>query len=391
MKSFDFKSSLPASKSILNRALVIQSYFPKLKITGDSVCDDVVFMKSALALLNKDKDLDCGEGGTTFRFLTPRVSRFSGEFFLRANSRLMARPQQVLVEILKPLGVDIQLESHGLRILSSGWKKPIQPIQVNSGDSSQYASALLLNSWALDFDLEFILTGNKVSESYFAMTLSMVKALGMQVLQEGDRFTIPANQALKVHTYHAEPDLSSAFVFAAAGALFGKSEILNCPIHSLQPDRVFVEAFRKMNIECTYRNNTLITNLSRSIRALDFNLSQSPDLFPVLAVLCSFAQGTSRLYGAPHLAIKESNRIQKVAELFDLVGVPYEAKPDGMAIHGGAYPARLEKTAYDTSHDHRMVMAAALFKKAGHNFDILYPESVNKSLPEFFELFEECP
>lgn len=391
MKSFDFVGSLPASKSILNRALIIQNHFPQLKIHGDSRCDDVTFMKDALVSLQAGSSIDCGEGGTTLRFLTLRVSRLSGEFFLQAHPRLMKRPQQELITTMQALGVSAQLEKEGIRIVSKGWQKPQFALQVASGDSSQYASALLLNAWNLNFDLEFILTGSKVSESYFSMTLQMVQKLGMQVHREGDKFTVPAGQVLKTTEYAAEPDLSSAFVFAAAGALCGRSEILNFPSESLQPDQAFVQAFQQMNISCRLQRQILITEQASSLRPLQFNLSQSPDLFPVLATLCSFAEGTSHLYGAPHLAFKESNRIQKVADLFDLVGIRYESKSDGMIIHGKKYPIPSQTQSYDTAHDHRMVMAAALLKKAGFHLNILYPESVHKSLPEFFELFRETP
>jgi 3-phosphoshikimate 1-carboxyvinyltransferase len=391
MNTFQFRGELPASKSILNRALIVQSYFPALDIIGDSQCDDVLYMKKALAKLRERTHVECGEGGTTLRFLTLRLARVKGMHSLDAHPRLMQRPQQELVEILKYLGVQAQIKGSGIGMVSDGWKKPRSIVPVHSSESSQYASALLLNSWLLDFDLEFSLAGDVVSESYFQMTYDLVTRLGMRIENQGDVFHIPAGQRISKLEYRAEPDLSSSFVFATAGALFGRAEILHFPELSVQPDQAFVEIFRKMNIHCRLQDNAFLVEKTKTLQPVEVNLGQSPDLFPVLAVLCSFAQGTSRLFGAPHLVSKESNRIRKVADLFELVQVKYEILPDGMVIHGKTHRPGSEPLVYDPAHDHRMVMAAGLFKQAGYPLRILNPEAVKKSLPEFFDLFGVQP
>jgi 3-phosphoshikimate 1-carboxyvinyltransferase len=120
------------------------------------------------------------------------------------------------------------------------------------------------------------------------------------------------------------------------------------------------------------------------MKSVDWDLFQSPDLFPVLAVVCSWANGVSKLYGAPHLALKESNRIQKVADLFNLLGVQHEILEDGMIIHGNPHQTLKKKIVFNPDQDHRMVMAAALMKLKGHDITVEHPEAINKSFPEFW-------
>jgi 3-phosphoshikimate 1-carboxyvinyltransferase len=390
---FRYKGPIPASKSLYNRALIVKSYFPMMDLLGDSTCSDVVHMKAGIEEIGDRSRIDCGEGGTTFRFLALRASRHVGVHQLEGSARLLERPQKEIIEVLQQLGVQAQFKKTGLYIVSHGWKKPRSPIKVNCSESSQYASSLALNAWLLDFDLEFELVGEKVSESYFELTLKLLKDLGMRIQKNGNKYLIPAEQRLTHLTWTIEPDLSSAFTVATAGALLGQVELERFPIKSDQPDFIFLEIFKKMHVEYSLDENGLKVSKSRFLRPLEWNLSQSPDLFPVLAVLCAHTAGTSRLFGAPHLVKKESNRIAKIAELFDLVGISYEMLPDGMVIHGQA-TANIKDSVvktYDPDQDHRMVMAGTLMRMLGYPIKVIHPEAVNKSFPEFWGIMRVQP
>ncbi len=388
---FFYEGVVPGSKSLFNRILIVKSYFPALEISGESSCDDVRFMREGLPKISQHSQIDCGEGGTTLRFMALRVSRQPGVHVLKGTARLMQRPQKGLLSLLQQLGVQAEFKCNELHIVSEGWKKPAQTLQLQLSESSQYASALLLNSWLLDFDLSFELIGQKLSESYFALTLELVKQLGMTVEQQGSRFQITAGEKISKFSYEVESDLSSTFTVAAAGALAGESRIQNFPMHSQQPDKAFLDIFKKMEIDAEFKGRTLLVRESRSLKSVDYNLGESPDLFPVLAVLCSFANGSSRLHGAPHLVSKESNRIAKVSELLTLVGVKHESLPDGMVIHG--QPQQVLKTGlqFNPDQDHRMVMAASLLKLCGHGIHIHEPEAINKSFPEFWSIIGVKP
>ncbi len=387
MNKFLFEGEIPGSKSIFNRALIIQSYYPVVDINGFSECDDVRYMREGLKKINAYSKIDCGEGGTTFRFLALRASRQPGVHVLKASERLMQRPQQGLVDILTQLGVGAKIKGNELFLSTQGWKRPAKPIRVDTSESSQYASSLLLNSLLLNFDLEFELVGDKVSESYFQLTVEMFKYFRLNIEPKAaNTYLFRAGQRIGKLNFTVEPDLSSAFTMAAAGALAGRSVIKNFPLKSAQPDFVFLDVLKAMHVTLSQEGNQLTVTNDTFLRSIDWNLSQCPDLFPVLAVLCSWAHGVSKLYGAPHLAKKESNRIAKVSDLLNLVGVKHEVLPDGMVIHGQPKQTPVIGKVFNPDKDHRMVMAAVLMKLRGHDIKIEEPHVINKSFPEFWKM-----
>lgn len=386
MAEYRFQGEIPGSKSLFNRALIVKSYFPVLDLLGHSACDDVRYMRDGLKEIRDRSRIDCGEGGTTFRFMALRASRVRGVHTLEATSRLMQRPQKGLLDLLNQLGVQAQIKGRELFIVSEGWKRPRVPIRVDTTESSQYASALILNCWLMDTDFEFELVGSKVSESYFQLTLKMLKELGMRFQVQGNKYLIPAGQRISKLEYRVESDLSSAFTMAAAGALAGGARLENYPRTSSQPDGVFLEIFKGMNIDFEFQGDALCVKPSAGLRAVSWDLFQSPDLFPVLAVLCSWAQGESKLFNAPQLAAKESNRIAKVADLFERLGIGHEVLPDGMIIHGNPQQSLKTGIVFNPDQDHRMVMAAALMKLKGHDIKIEDPQVINKSFPEFWDM-----
>lgn len=389
MGSFQFKGEIPGSKSVFNRALIVQSYFPSFELQGFADCDDVRFMREGLKGLQSSSRIDCGEGGTTFRFMALRASRIPGVHRLKATARLLQRPQSGLLDLLHQLGVKTEIQGQELVITSTGWNLQ-KPLQVNISESSQYASALVLNAWLLPSDLRFELTGHKVSESYFQLTLQMLEEMGMKVQRQGSGYLIPAGQKIAVSKYRVESDLSSGFTMAAAGAVAGSSVLENFPFQSAQPDKVFIEILKAMGAEVENSDQALVVKKG-TLKGISWDLGQSPDLFPVLAVVCSWARGESTLFGAPHLVAKESNRIQKIADLFDLLGISYEAKSDGMVIQGHPEQALVSSGVFNPDQDHRMVMAATLMKLMGHKFKIEHPEAINKSFPEFWGMIGMKP
>jgi 3-phosphoshikimate 1-carboxyvinyltransferase len=385
MAEFRFQGAIPSSKSVFNRALIVQSYFPVLDLHGFAGCDDVRFMREGLKGIKERSRIDCGEGGTTFRFMALRASRVRGVHVLKGSPRLMSRPQKGLIDLLKQLGVQAQIKKNEMHIVSEGWKKAKgSVVKVDTSESSQYASSLILNSWLLSADLEFELVGSKVSESYFQLTLEMLKKMGLRIKQTPTGYLVPAEQRLEKLSFEVEADMSSMFTMASAGALAGTSIIENFPEVTEQPDKVFVDIFKKMGVGVELEGRTLTIKKPKHLRAVDWNLFQCPDLFPVLSVVCSFADGVSKLHGAPHLVAKESNRIAKVADLFNLLGVKHEVLEDGMIIHGNPNQVLKKGIVFNPDEDHRMVMAAVLMKLMGHDIKIEHPEAINKSFPEFW-------
>ena len=472
MSDFYFVGQVPSSKSLLNRALLLQDHFKDLEINGDSTCNDVSLMKKGLKALSENPlghhqstthqhksashhhhqtpyqtpsmiSVDCGDAGTVLRFLALRASRVPGEYLLHGSKRLFSRPQTELVAILRQLGMEVQLGKDSMKIKSWGWKIMGDAIHINSSRSSQFASAVLLNAWGLNRSLHFSLSHQMVSSSYWNMTLKLIHKLGLHVESWENEYTVPPRQTLYTQEYLIEPDMDCMFALAALAAVSGTAimsphlqidtpeDPANDPsteIHShtdpfsqfseikahpsltedtldikvlssnkpsaktfqtsLQPDRLFIHVLKQMNVPvgCDSQGNLRVQRASQ-LKAIELNMKECPDMFPVLAALCGRAQGVSFLHGAQHLRYKESHRILKMAELLQKIGCDIKLMDDGLTITG-ASPNSLptQEFSFNTDCDHRLAMAAGVLKKSGIPIHILHPEVVDKSFPGFWSL-----
>lgn len=382
---FKFKSDLVLSKSWLNRALIIQSYAATSFEDLNSDSDDVVCLKQALQQMKAgQKEFYLGQGGTSFRFFCFLISRQPGNWVVKAHPRLLERPQQGLRSILQQLGVQIEFEKEKVVIRSEGWKIPTL-IECRAEDSSQFISGLLLNAWNLPKDLNIKIHGPIVSAEYFKMTTALLKQFGLQI-DEASTLRILKNQIPQIAKAQPEVDVSSAFSLAAAGIIDGEVEITNWNPTSLQPDIIFLKIFDQMGISYSQTENKLKIAKHAKWNGAKVNLNHSPDLFPVLSVLCALADGPSNLFGAEQLKYKESDRLKKTKQLLDLLDFQSELRSDGLKIEGlSSKQDKNKNVIFDPDHDHRMAMAAGLFKLAGFAIQIKDPAVVNKSYHSFWK------
>ena len=386
-KDFYFLGKAPLSKSLLNRALIIKSWFPKFKILGTSACDDIQIMEQACQ--NLQKEIFCGLSGTAFRFLSLRVSREKGEFFLKGEPGLLRRPLEEGKQLFSQLGVDFIKEKQGYRVISQGWKCAGDYLNIPYKITSQHASGLLLNAWDLENDLYFSINRNQVSRSYFQMTLDFVRSLGMDVRgsdAEGE-YCILKRQTLQVFTYKPEQDYNCLFVLACLAALKGQACFLDWQDDALQPEACFTKILQDMQVKMERNKDRLSIFKTKNLQACSVNLNSAPDLFPVLAALASQAQGQSCLSGLGHVNAKESPRLDKMQALLEKIGVSVVCDKESCTIQGQTGKQASQDTrAFSCSQDHRIAMAACLLREIGISIQIEGEDAVSKSFPEFFNL-----
>lgn len=386
MKTFRYVGGVPASKSIYNRVLIAKSFFPSLEIIGETQAEDVLLMKDALdGLSQKAREFHCGLAGTVLRFLALRVSRESGDFTLRGMPRLFERPQMGLLKILWQLGVEAKIDGASLKIRSHGWKPQGDAIHVPTENSSQFASAILLSAWRLPQPIFLAFGRDFVSRDYFKMTQVIQEQLGMKTENMKGDVRILARQECLANQVIVEPDMSSAFAIAAAAAIAGEARLTGLSLNSLQPDRMFIDVLTTMGATVRWQDGQLVIQKAQRLKAIKIDLKNAPDLLPVLAIVASFAEGSTELTGVAHANLKESRRIQKVAELLRKSGVAVVENPDGLTIEG--HPSRpIEKIAFDSDHDHRLAMAAGMLSVGGFEIELADPHSVKKSFPQFWQI-----
>lgn len=375
--------SLETSKSMLNRLLIMGSFSHNLP-TVNSRANDVVDLHKALEdLTNNQTQFHIRDGGTTLRFLIARLSREDAEFQINADTKLLSRPHEELLQTLSLLGVEVNKTNDCILTKSSGWKTPNKELHLDCSKSSQFASSILLSSINLPFDLNIQLENLDGSFPYFAMTAELLKNSGIQLEYSRSHFSIAKNQTVK-SLPSPEIDLSSAFAIAAMHLSEG-CLIKNFPKQSLQADFYFLDIFRKMGIQFEFINDDLkIFPQNHNLKPINEDLSSCPDLFPVLASICATISQPSTLSGLHSLAFKESNRLSKSIELLSYFGVQCIEESGCLKIQG---PLNKEKNlTFDPAADHRMAMAAAFLKKQGCKINILTPDVVNKSFPDFWKL-----
>ena len=377
----------PDSKSLLNRAYIIQSYDPDLKVIGSSGCDDIQIIQKALEDFKSNKPIFCGHSATALRFLALRASRKPGVYVLSGEKKLFKRPHQILIKILSQLGVSAEFKNENqLALVSEGWKPQGDALTFSSNVSSQFASSVLLNSFNLERDLFLSLEGPVLSFSYLKMTLLFLKSLGFIVKGEWPELCIPARQKISKQSYSVEPDMSCLFTLACFSALNGQAVFTPWIKDSVQPDAVFPLILSKMGVNVIESKGALKIAACQNRQGLLRNLENNPDMFPLLAVLCAFSQGESFLYGAPHLKFKESDRLSLTADLIHKTGRKAVQTQDGLRITGSLKTGEGQTIVFDPQGDHRMAMAGALLLYAGFDVKIKNPECVNKSFPKFWKI-----
>jgi len=383
---FQFAGDMILSKSWLNRAQVIY-YFSGMPFPFESGADDVKNLKAAISSIGRSPEFHLGQGGTSFRFFVFLISRLAGTWKIFAEPQLLVRPQKPLTETLSQLGVSCMARANHFEVESKGWSDSGH-VTCDAGLSSQFVSGLLLSCWNLKNDLTVTVKKPLMSKAYLNMTLKILQDCGMNIKTTETpseiSYLVVAKQIPRLADLVAEADVSSAFSLAAAAVVNGKAEIKNWPVNTTQPDRVFLKAFTQMNIRYSEAGGVLKIEKHNTWSGCEMDIGDCPDLFPVLSALCALGEGKSKLYGAGHLKVKESDRLAKTFELLKLCGVKIEELPDGIIIFGRSFSDTSKPVVFDPSGDHRMAMAAALFKLRGFNIQILNATCVEKSYPHFW-------
>lgn len=299
--------------------------------------------------------VDTGNSGTTMRIFTGLSSMFDSEVVIDGDDSLRKRPMGPLLNALSSMGVGCG---------SDDGKPPVRITGPNNGGkvsirgdiSSQFISSLMMTAPMLHNDTEITIIGELLSEPYVEMTFSMMRAFGADVDRNGNVFRIRGNTGYKSHDYVVPGDFSSAAFPMVAGALGGRVTVTGLNLSDIQGDREIIEIVKRAGADVSIGNDS-VTVCKKDLIGIDADLGNIPDLFPIVAVLLSTAKGTSRLYGAPQLRFKESDRIESTVAMLKTLGADIEGTDDGCVIHGRP---ELIGGVIDNRNDHRIMMAAAV-------------------------------
>lgn len=365
---------VPGSKSIAQRALILASHKGgTIRNVPDS--DDIDRLCSGLRALgynveerpgertisgelsNEPAMVFVGENGTAARCLTAMAALRPTRTVIDGESSLRRRPIQPLCEALRELGAEVEGDEFPITV-----RGPIEggSIKVSTQLTSQFATALIL-------------------------LVDRVKGLRISVI--GDRSI--AYVGLTAHVkrqfcdpYVVEADFSSAAPFAVGAAITGGDLLIeNLSLSSPQPDARLYPYLNRAGATVTEEDDGIRVR-GGPLTGITADLSDSPDLAPLIGVLGACADGTTRVEGAPHLVHKESDRIEQTVSMIRRLGGEATAHEDGFSVSGGR---PLTGRPISCANDHRIAMAAAVLALWVPGVTVLGAEAVEKSYPRFFE------
>ena len=383
--------NLPASKSISNRALIINALnFSPFPLRNLSNSDDTQVLEAAL--FSNSNKFDIGHAGTAMRFLTAFLAKIVGEWEITGSERMQQRPIGILVDALNSLGAQITYKNREgfppLKIMGSNLTG--KTLELDGSISSQYISALLLIAPTITNGLTLKLNGEITSRSYIKLTLELMAKFGIQYRWEGNEITIGEQHYFPID-FTVEADWSGASYWYQILALTGSGEILleNLQLKSLQGDANIVGWFEQFGVFSTQRKEGVLLSkpkdISPDILILDF--IENPDMAQTFACLCVAKNIPFRFTGLKTLKIKETNRIAALqSELAKFGAVLTEPQNGELAWNGEIDSAKKAETpVIKTYHDHRMALAFAPMALANITLQIEDPEVVTKSYPNFWD------
>ncbi len=327
----------------------------------------------------KDTSLNCGESGLAIRMFSPIAALHPVEITMDGVGSLRKRPMLMIGDALDQFGVKC-ISSDGFLPLTI--KGPLMggKCEIDGSVSSQLLTGLLMALPLAKKDSE-VRVRNLKSKPYIDMTIQTLKDFGINVSNDNyNLFRVPGNQKYKSRRYEVEGDWSGGAFLLVAGVINGQLKITGLRSDSKQSDLKILTALEKAGANIIYGDGFIEVSKS-TLKAFDFDATESPDLFPPLVTLAAYCNGKSTINGVSRLIHKESNRAAALMQEFGKMGIKIEINGDLMIVTGG-----LIKGALISSHgDHRIAMAAAV-ASLGAEDKIIIEDSdcVAKSYPEFF-------
>lgn len=401
---------VPASKSILNRALILAAFAKgDVTLSCGEFADDTFALLDCLTQLgihtertekglrvhgcggnipNRLAALNVRSAGTAARFLTTVLAFLGGDYDMSASEQMSGRPMEIL-PVLERAGVRFEYlnETHHFpfRMHSRGIEP--QQLTVDTDLSTQYASGILLAA-ACKRPVSLHLTGQRTEGSYIRMTLEMLRSFGATWQRKENVISVLPMRCTP-SAYEIEADLSGACYFYALALLF-KTRILvrHVRMDSLQGDAMFLRLLQEKGVKFYETADGLAAD-GRSIASFSgfqVNMRDFSDQALTVAALAPFATTQTRITGIGHIRFQECDRIRAMEENLHLLGVCARADDDGITIEPAS---SIEPATIKTFGDHRVAMAFSLVGLKTGTLTIDDPKCCEKTFASFFDILTE--
>ncbi len=379
--------TVPSSKSISHRALICAALCDGTSVIKNTLeCDDTEATINALTALGatiavngaeitvngiknapQNAEIDCNESGSTLRFIMPIAAAFGVNASFSGKGKLPSRPITEYFTELSKNGIIFTAKEMPYKIegrLMGG------EYRIAGNVSSQFITGLLFALPLLNGDSKIILTSPLESKPYVDITIACLNSFGVAVEETEYGYFVKGNQRYHATDYSVEADYSNAAFFLVANALGSDVILENLNEKSVQGDAEI------MNVVNSYNG-----------KAFDISASQIPDLVPVLTVLASLSVGTSTIFNAERLRIKECDRLAAITDVLSTLGAKIHEYNDKLVVEG---VDMLQGGTCDSYNDHRIPMSIAVAAtRATQPIIIKNAECVSKSYPQFWEDYKK--
>lgn len=418
------ETSVPGSKSITNRALLIAAMADGTSVlNGCLASDDAMYFLECLKTLgfpvkeesdgalgrnititgfggdipNKNAEIYVGSAGTAARFLVAMLAFSKGEFTVNSSEQMKKRPMQPLIDTLRASGAEVTcLENEGhfpLKIKGVQEKHLIpDTFSVNIDKSSQFLSALMIAAGTFGKKAEIQVVGSH-GLSYVDLTAEMMKTFGVTARKEVTdgqvKYLFDGTDSYKNLDYDIEPDMSAAAYFYAMAGVLGKEVTVKGVTDAmLQGDTEFFGVLEKMGCRQSLTENHGIVVKGPENGALKggftIDMSAFSDQTLTLAAIAPFADAPITITGIGHIRLQECDRIHAICANLTALGIQVEEKEDQVTI----YPGTPKGCDIETFDDHRVAMSFALTGLRTEGVRILNPSCCKKTFAEYFQVME---
>ncbi len=304
--------------------------------------------------------IDARNSGTTIRLVTGLASLFPFQTTLTGDASLVKRPMGPLVEALEGLGASASyLGAKGCPPIKIAGPITGKMTEIRGDVSSQFVSSLLIACTQKVGDTEVRLKGRLRSRPYVGITLELLRDFGTSVEERSGEYVVKGEQKLAKESYTVPGDFSSA-AFPLAGAVItgGNVTVKNLARDSPQGDRALIQILSGFGADVTVREASVQATADPSrLHGCELDVSDTPDLFPISAVVASLSEGKTVITGGGNLRQKESDRIATTTRFLSDMGADISGTEDGCVVNG---VRRLRGATIHTEGDHRIFMAAAI-------------------------------
>ena len=404
---------IPPSKSYSHRAVIAaalaengkKSKIDNLKFSVDITTTtdimenwgaEIERFESALEIIGnggkvapRDKYVQCNESGSTIRFLIPVGITSENELVFDGKGKLVDRPLDSYYKIFKEQGLKYEITGGKLPLTVNGKLKPGN-YEIDGNISSQFITGLLYALPLLEGDSKLIINKNLESKGYVDLTLEILKLAGIEIMNNDYKsFDIRGNQTYKPFNYTVEGDYSQVAFWIVAGIISANRDnevkCLHVNKNSLQGDREIIEIVTRMGAKLEIFDDYVIVKPSKT-KGTVIDISQCPDIGPVLTVLAALSEGETRIINGERLRIKESDRITSIKTELNKLGGNVSEEGDSLIIQGvEGFRGGVTVNAWN---DHRIAMSLAIASTRCEREIILEEaESVRKSYPHFWDDF----